>query len=83
MDGGYLMSSPCENCGADLQTCITCDLYNGKYIQITEYATNGDMIEAAFPELEFSVTDGKSLCSQQRRRVLTDVLFMEMVEHAL
>ena len=38
------MSKPCENCGSDFRVCISCDLYNGKYIEIPDNATNGDMI---------------------------------------
>ena len=43
------MSKPCENCGSDFRVCISCDLYNGKYIEIPDNATNGDMIKAIFP----------------------------------
>ena len=35
------MSKPCENCGSDLRVCVDCDLYNGKYIEIPDNATNG------------------------------------------
>ena len=43
------MSKPCENCGSDLRVCVDCDLYNGKYIEISDNATNGDMLKALFP----------------------------------
>ena len=46
------MSTPCENCGSDLRVCVDCDLYNGKYIEIPDNATNGDMIKAMFPTAE-------------------------------
>ena len=42
------MSTPCENCGSDFRVCADCDLYNGKYIEIPDNATNGDMIKAMF-----------------------------------
>ena len=42
------MSTPCENCGSDFKVCIDCDLYNGKYIEIPNNATNGDVIKAVF-----------------------------------
>ena len=42
------MSTPCWNCGSDLRVCVDCDLYNGKYIEIPDNTTNGDMIRALF-----------------------------------
>ena len=45
------MSKPCENCGSDFKVCISCDLYNGKYIEILNNATNGDMIKSIFPNM--------------------------------
>ena len=38
------MNTPCWNCGSDLRVCINCDLYNGKYIEIPDNVTNGDVI---------------------------------------
>ena len=46
------MSTPCWNCGSDLRVCIDCDLYNGKYIEIPNHATNGDVIKAIFPNTQ-------------------------------
>ena len=43
------MSTPCENCGSDFRVCISCDLYNGKYIEIPDNATNGEVLKALFP----------------------------------
>ena len=42
------MNTPCWNCGSDLRVCVNCDLYNGKYIEIPDNATNGDVIKAMF-----------------------------------
>ena len=42
------MSTPCENCGSDLRVCVDCDLYNGKYIEIPDNATNGDVFTEIF-----------------------------------
>ena len=47
------MSTPCENCGSDFRVCIDCDLYNGKYIENTDNATNGDMVKAMFGEVAY------------------------------
>jgi hypothetical protein len=53
------MSKPCENCGSDFKVCISCDLYNGKYIEIPDNATNGDVIKAMFPKAK--INDNKFL----------------------
>ena len=45
------MSTPCENCGSDLRVCVDCDLYNGKYIEIPDNATNGDVMKIVFPKI--------------------------------
>jgi len=45
------MSTPCENCGSDFRVCISCDLYNGKYIEIPDNATVCD-IEQIRAEIE-------------------------------
>lgn len=45
------MSSPCSNCGSDLRVYVDCDVYNGKYIEIPDGVTNGDLINKMFPKL--------------------------------
>lgn len=51
------MSTPCENCGSDFKVCIDCDLYNGKYIEIPNNATNGQVIRALFNPTHVERTD--------------------------
>ena len=46
------MSTPCENCGSHIRVCVDCDFYKGKYIEIPDNATNGDVIMAMFPKAE-------------------------------
>lgn len=51
------MSTPCENCGSDFKVCISCDLYNGKYIEIPDNATNGDIVQMIFPYYSYERND--------------------------
>ena len=46
------MSTPCENCGSHIRVCVDCDFYKGKYIEIPDNATNGEVIKAMFHCLE-------------------------------
>ena len=51
------MSTPCENCGNDFRVCIDCDLYNGKYIEIPNNATNGQVIRILYNPNHVERTD--------------------------
>ena len=51
------MSTPCENCGSHIRVCVDCDFYKGKYIEIPDNATNGDVIRALFPNEHDFETD--------------------------
>ena len=53
------MSKPCENCGSDFRVCISCDLYNGKYIEIPDNTTNGDVLISLYPNLKYTIQNGR------------------------
>ena len=53
------MSNPCSNCGSDIRACVDCDFYKGKYIEIPDKATNGDVIKAVFPDAKISELKSK------------------------
>lgn len=44
------MSTPCENCGSHIRVCADCDLNKGKYIEIPDNATNGEIMQMMFPD---------------------------------
>jgi len=46
------MSTPCENCGSHIRVCANCDFYKGKYIEIPDNASNGDILKIMFPNEE-------------------------------
>ncbi len=50
--------NPCSNCGAHIKVCVDCDLYNGKYVELPENATNGDVLKSLFPALKTRYEEG-------------------------